>query len=332
VIFQPAIIALLLSSLVTAGMVAAASAFGLQVVRRWNISSGGEDQLRMERRTYLISTLLGFAFAVELASLLLFVFNADRMHSQFVGAMCAVGTLNANEWGFPTLYLKIANFLLAGVWLVLNHVDNRGFDYPLIRVKYGLLLVIAPLLLLEAGVQAAYFLNLKADVITSCCGSLFSADAKTVAAEMASLPPEASMAGFYAVLAATIAAGLVFLKTRKGALAFAGLTGLNFLVALGAVVSFISIYIYEHPHHHCPFDVIQAGYGYIGYGLYIPLFAATVMGLGVGAVAPFGGVASLATVAPEVTRHLARWGTVLLFLFALVATYAVASSNLILFE
>ncbi|MEO5336660.1 MAG: hypothetical protein H7841_07185 [Magnetospirillum sp. WYHS-4] len=331
-IFQPAIIALLLASLVTTAMVGAAAVFGLQVVRRWDIASGSEAQLRMERRTYLISTLLAFAFAVEIASLLLFVFNADRMHSQFVGAMCAVGTLNANAWGFPTVELKIVNFLLGGVWLVLNHVDNRGYDYPLIRVKYGLLLFIAPSLAAETSVQAAYFLNLKADVITSCCGSLFSSDAKSVAAETAALPPGPAMAGFYSILALTLAAGLAFLRWRRGALAFAGLAGINFLAALAAVISFISLYIYEHPHHHCPFDVIQSGYHYIGYGLYLPLFAATVLGLGVGAVAPFGGVASLAAVVPEVTRRLTATAVLLLALFGGVATYAVLASNLILFE
>ncbi len=62
-----------------------------------------EAQLLLERQTYLVSTVMAFVMAVELASLVLFVFNADRMSVMFVGAMCAVGTLNASVYGFPAL-------------------------------------------------------------------------------------------------------------------------------------------------------------------------------------------------------------------------------------
>ena len=55
--------------------------------------------------------------------------------------MCAAGTLNVNAYGYPTLVLKVLNCLLAGIWLILNHADNRADDYPLIRKKYALLLL-----------------------------------------------------------------------------------------------------------------------------------------------------------------------------------------------
>lgn len=66
-----------------------------------------------ERRTYLISTLLGFALGAELLSLLLFVQTAESLSSQFIGAMCATGVLNINHFGFPLL-LKIAVFFSGG--------------------------------------------------------------------------------------------------------------------------------------------------------------------------------------------------------------------------
>lgn len=331
-ILQPAIMALLLASAVTTVMVVAAAGFGLQVLRHWDLSSCSQRQLILERRTYLISTLLGFAFAIGLASLLLFVFNADRMATQFVGAMCAVGTLNANDYGFPAIQLKLVNFLLAGVWLVMNHADSLGWDYPLIRAKYRLLLVIAPAMMAETVVQALYFLGLDADVITSCCGSIFSAYARSVAAEMAALPPLPSMIGFYAVMAATMAVGLRFVYRQRGGILFAGMSAVAFAAAIMSMISFISIYIYEHPHHHCPFDVIQSGYGHIGYALYLPLFAATVLGLGVGATTPFATVPSLAGILPGVRRTQAGLAVALLALFVAVTTGAIATSNLVLLE
>ena len=49
------------------------------------------------------------------------------------------------------------------------------------------------------------------------------------------------------------------------------------MVSLAAMVSFISPYVYEMPSHHCPFDVLQSGYHWIGYPLYLLLGGGTPM-------------------------------------------------------
>lgn len=116
------------------------------MIRHWDITSGSERQLKLERRTYLVSTLLSLILATQLLALLLFVFNADSMAGMLVGAMCAVGSLNANVYGFPSLSAQIAAFFLAAVWLVIHHVDIQAPDYPLVRMKYALLLGMAPVL------------------------------------------------------------------------------------------------------------------------------------------------------------------------------------------
>ncbi len=97
-LFQPAIIALLLAAGLSCGHAGRrASPFAVQLIRHWDIDSGSERQLRLERLTYLFSTLLAFVMVAQLVSLLLFVFNADRLSVMFVGAMCAVGALNVND-------------------------------------------------------------------------------------------------------------------------------------------------------------------------------------------------------------------------------------------
>lgn len=327
---SPAILALLLAATVGLGLFTAAAGFGWQVVRRWDIRSGSELQLRLERQTYLVSTILAFVFATQLVALLLMVFNADRMAVQFVGAMCAVGTLNASPFGWPVMGLKILIFFLASTWLILNHVDTRGYDYPLTRLKYRLLLVILPIMALEAYLQLRYFLGLDPDVITSCCGSLFGADRETFAAELSGLPPAPAMGAFYGVLVLTIGVGVLALRQPRLSYLFGALSAAAFVVTIVAVLSFISLYVYEHPHHHCPFCLLKAEYHYLGYGLYLPLFAATALGLGVGAVHPFRQVASLRNVVPAVTRRLTLAATIGFGLVLLWSTYMVARSNLIL--
>ena len=185
---HPAILALSIASLLTCLMLIYAAWYGTRILEKWDLHSGSELQLELERRTYLISVILSYILVFQILSLFLYIFTADNLHSQFTGAMCAAGSLGVNSYGYPVLIMKIVNCLLAGVWLIVNHVDTRGYDYPLIKTKYGLLNILAPLILLEAVLQFAYFLNLKADVITSCCGSLFSTDKRSIAGEIAGLP------------------------------------------------------------------------------------------------------------------------------------------------
>ncbi len=332
-LFQPAIIALLLASGVAVAMLAAASPFAVQVIRQWDIASGSERQLALERRTYLFSTLAAFIMTVQLVALLLFVFNADRMSEMFVGAMCAVGALNVNPYGFPALIAQMAVFFLAASWLAVNHVDTRAPDYPLVRIKYALLLVLLPALLLSFGLQLKYFLGLKADVITSCCGSLFSGDAKGLAAEVASLKPLPAMFVFYGTIAVSTGLTFAHARTHRHAyLAAAAASAAAFAATLVGVLSFVSLYIYEHPNHHCPFCILKPEYGHQGYWLYVPLFAATASGLGIGALQPFRQVASLRGIVPAVSARLAGIATFGYLLVAAIASYFVLHSNLILIE
>jgi hypothetical protein len=329
-VVNTAIVALVIASAVAMVMLAYSAAFGWRLVRHWDLASGSELQVSLEQHTYLISTLVAFVLASEAASLLLFVHNADRMAPLFVGAMCAVGTLNTSAYGFPDLLLKILVFFMASVWLILHHLDTRGYDYPLTRLKYRLLLAILPFVLVEAYLQLRFFLALDTDVITSCCGRLFGAGRDDVAAELAGLPPAPTLAAFYGVMTVTLAAGLAAHRWPRMGYLYALLTAVAFAVSLVAIVSFVSLYVYEHPHHHCPFCLLKADYAYQGYLLYGPLFAATALGLGAGAVRAFARVESVREVVPGLARRLTNISLGLLVFFSLWVTYLVAGSGLIL--
>ncbi|MBK7813104.1 MAG: hypothetical protein IPJ52_01725 [Rhodocyclaceae bacterium] len=331
-ILQPAIIALLLASLVSVAMLLAAAPFAAQVIRHWDIKSGSERQLRLERRTYLFSTLTMFVMATQLAALLLFVFNADKMSEMFVGAMCAVGTLNVNPFGFPALVAQMAVFFLAAAWLAINHVDTRAPDYPLVRIKYAALLALLPAVALVLGLQLAYFLDLKANVITSCCGSLFSEDTKGLSGDLAALPPVPAMAIFYIGMGTAIALAAWHGLRRNAGYLVALASSVAFVVAIAGILAFVSLYLYEHPHHHCPFCILKPEYGHQGYLLYVPLFVATAAGIGAGAIQPFRGVASLRDIVPNVSARLATVAAIGFAIVTAVASTMVARSNLILIE
>ena len=326
-IFHPAILALCASSVLIGFMVLYSAFYGVQILRGWDIESGSEQQLILERKTYLVSTLLTYLLGFELLSLFLYVFTADQLHPFFVGAMCAAGTLYVNGYGYPTLLLKVANFLLAGLWLILNHADNQGYDYPLIKKKYGLLLFLAPLILAEAFLQANYFFRLKPDIITSCCGSLFSKGTDTLTSEVSLLPIRPMEAIFFLAMTATLFSGVVFLWKRRGGSLFSILSGATLIVSLASVLSFVSVYLYELPTHHCPFCLLQGEYGCIGYPLYLALLGGTVSGMGVGILMPFQGIRSLSRAIPSIQRRLALLSVVLFLLFTAIVTYTILFSN-----
>ncbi len=329
-VFHPAIFALLVGSVLISAMLCYSAYHGLHILKSWNITSGSELQLNLERRTYLISTLVTYAFAFQLISLFLFIFTADHLHTLFVGAMCAAGSLNVNDFGYPTVILKTVNFLLAGLWLILNFTDNRAYDYPLIKKKYLFLLLITPAIVIEAIIQARYFIEMKPNIITSCCGTLFSVDAEGVTSGIVALPLLPVSAGFYAIIALTAGLGIYFYIKGRGAYLFSLASTGAFILSIVALVSYISLYIYELPTHHCPFDILQANYNFVGYPIYVCMLGSAVSGMGVGLIAPFKKIKSLVQVIPAVQQRLTLTSLICNLIFLGIVVFSVISSNLTL--
>ena len=315
---HPGILALLLASGLVSLLLAAAGWQGWRILRGWDLRSGSEGQLDLERRTYLVSTLVANALVIQILSLFLFIFTADGLHTQFVGAMCAAGSLAADPFGYPTLLAKIATCLLAGVWLILHRADTQGYDYPLIRPKYLLLLILVPLVLTETWLQARYLMGLKADVMTSCCGSLFGQGRQGFAAELAGLPHRIMQPVFWSTFVALLVAGLVLVRRRRGAALFSLLSLAFLLVSVASLISFFCLYIYELPTHHCPFCLLQREYGFVGYPLYGTLLVGAISGLGVGVLAPFSGRGSLNGILPRMQARLAWVALGMAALFTLI--------------
>lgn len=328
-IFQPAALALLFAASLNALLLAGAGVFALGLLRHWNPASGSERQIALERRTHLVATLVGLSLLMSLPALALFVHTADAMAPFFTGAMCAVGSLKVNAWGLPALYAMLAGFFVAAAWLVLNHLDNLGWDTPLIHSKYRLLLFLAPLAAAQAVLLWRYFLALEPEVITSCCGSLFGPAASGVGAELASLPADLAEPCFFAVLLATFVAGAVFLVSGRFGRAFGVLAALNFPVSLAAIVAFIAPYIYEQPNHHCPFCLLQAEHGHAGWVLYPLLFLGTAAGVGAGLAAALR-KDSLKEEAPRVAARLAWLALAALGGFCVAVAAYVWRSNLVM--
>jgi hypothetical protein len=314
-------------------MVFYAAVTGAIVLYRWDFSSSSQYQLSLERKTYLVSTLVNYGLAFQVASAVLFVYTVDDIHQLFVGAMCATGSLNANPIGWYALLSKISVLFLSGFWLALNYVDLRLEESPYIKLRYGLLIGLFPFLVLDLILQLAYFLGLDPAIITSCCGSLFGGDSDSVASSVASVPVVPAMIGFY-----MLGAGLIFLSVTvlyffsdMLRYLYAVLSGAFFVVSIGSIISFVSIYIYELPTHHCPFDMLQSGYSFIGYPLYFTLFFAVFFGMLPGLFCPLKRNKAMDTMVSTMEKRWIYWCLGNTVCFMLLVTYAIYFSNLTLF-
>jgi len=315
-ILHPGVISLLVGSGIVILMILYSSLLGLKILKKWDIISSSSEQLYLERKTYLLSTIMNYVLGFEILSALLFIYTVDDIHRIFVGAMCATGSLNANPVGWNVLYTKIAILFLSSTWIALNYMDQRAEDYPLVRFKYKMLLFMAPLIAMDAYFQTSYFLGLKPDIITSCCGALFSEGSSGIASSLSSLPLKPMMYLFYICIFLFLIFALLSIKYESSIFRY-GLCLISFMlfpVSIASIVSFISLYFYELPTHHCPFDILQKGYYFIGYPIYGTLFSGVFFGMITGLFDPLKKIGSLKGFIHKLQK---RW-TMLSILFILI--------------
>lgn len=305
-LLSPAVLALLGGSALICTVALLAAGAGVTVVYGWKPDDWGRRQLAREHRMLLVEAALRVALGSQLLSLVLFVVTVDRLHPLFPGAMCAAGTLAASVYGYPVLTVKVAVFLLCGLWLIANRATPAAASTMLVRAKHLSVPAVAAALLLENVLQIRYFLDLDPEILTSCCATIFGEDAEGLAAGVATLPAGPSRAAFFAAAALVLVAGLRLLLRQSGAWLFALLTVILGAVSLEAVLSWVAPAYYELPTHHCPFCLLSPEAGYVGYPLYLFLAVAVISGMGSGLVRGLRRLDPSAPVEPGAERRLCR--------------------------
>ena len=131
-------IALIICGLVVLFLMGYAARSGIRVLLFWDPESDSNRQIRLENEIWLTSTLVEYALGVQVVSLIVFVLAADYFSQSIVGAMCATGSLLANDFGVPALIVKIGGVFFYGFWIVLHQLDIRSEKYPLVRLEIRL--------------------------------------------------------------------------------------------------------------------------------------------------------------------------------------------------
>lgn len=268
--------ALLVPSLLSALFGLYAADVGMAVLRRWDPSSPSAGQAALERRHLLVSAGFPVVAVWKWISPFFFVRAADGLHPRLTGAMCAAGVLNATPFGYPALIASVVGALGCGLWLTLGPADNGPPGFPLIRVRYALTLVLAPVLLSEAAFLAGFLIRFDHRIIAACCSLQFtpsSGDWFGTLSALAPIPAAFLYFGSVGLACFVCLAGIIRGKAGVPAI----LAGLWLpAAALAGITGFVAPYYYELPTHHCPFCLLQAPYHGVGYALYAALGAASV--------------------------------------------------------
>jgi len=272
-LLNPQVLVYLLSESLLWVLLAIAAGVSVHILLRWDFESYSEEQYALERRAYLVMTILVMVFALKFLLLPYFAFILDRLSDQVPGAMCAAGVISANDLGLPLLFLKLLILFLMILWMTINHYDLEAKRYPWFRLKSALFLLIFLLVSAELWMDWNYFLRIDLHKVVSCCSALFGqlegANPLPFGLDIPRL-----LLLFYLLYA--VAAFSILL--RQYGLQIASL-GLFVFVAYYAVVYFFGTYIYELPTHKCPFCMLQKEYGYVGYLIWGSLFGGVFLGL-----------------------------------------------------
>ena len=324
-------IALLICTSATLFLVGLASITAVRIIHYWDADSDSERQIDLEGRTWLAAALVESGLAVQFLSLFLLVLAATDFSEMIAGAMCATGSFLANEYGTKSLYVKIAGLFLYGFWIVLHRLDLRSEFSPLIRIKFIYLLILLPYLFFDSFYLIAYLYNLEPDIITSCCGVIFSDKAIQTNFLLLDISTEMVVGGFYLLAGVVmvmgwILAGRIRKKTAVPVVVHIGygiLVTLFFILSLITITIYFSSYIYAMPYHNCPFDILHKEYNYIGYPIYFTLFSAAFLGTTSAAVAPLYNKPGLAAPLCRYQQFAMSKASILVVIYVILITYPV---------
>lgn len=323
-------IALIVSSIAALFLAGGTVPTAIRVLRFWDTGADTARQIELENETWLSALLVEYGMVLQLMSLLLLVLAADSYSEILVGAMCATGAFLANGYGIPLLLLKILGIFLYGFWIVLHRLDISSEYLPLTRIKYYYLLFLVPLLFVDMILLVLYLVQLKPDIITSCCGVVFGSATGDGTNLIGPMPVQMIMAFFYGLAALLIGVSLIMLTrlargkipaSKTAGILFSLLWIIFFSLSLLVITAVISSYIYQMPFHRCPFDILKKEYGYVGYLIYVPLFAATFFGMSTGATTLFSTMPGLQEAVGALQKHSLRICLVLLPLFLMVVSW-----------
>ena len=259
----------------------------IKIAIHWDFNKSTKEQYRLEKESFLVSTIIKYIFILKISLFLFFIFTLDKISDLITGAMCASGVITATSYGVYLLAIKLFNIYIFGLWLSISYLDTKREDLPYTKIKFELFIVAYLFFIIELILMWLMFSSIDIDKIVSCCGTLFSSSAQSPIGDIIRIEPTILLTIFY------ITSLLLFIFYKHRIKYLLAVTNILFIIiSIITLISFFGTYIYELPTHHCPFCFLQKDYYYIGYLIYTLLFIGSFNGLNSGVMEALGEDAS----------------------------------------
>lgn len=273
-LLTPEVLTILILNGIFALLGVVAFVLSIRIYLGWNIDSTLPLQYKLEKESFLASTIIKYIFSIKVPLFLFFVFALDKISNVITGAMCAAGVVDATQIGMSLIVLKIINLYLFAYWLRVHSQDMTDKNQPYTKLKFGLFIGLFFLFMVEIVLETVMFSSIEINKMVSCCGSIYSSSSTSAISTLFTLDTSLLLALFYGNYLLIIL--FYFLKNRY---IFTLLNIIFIPVSLISLILFFGTYIYELPSHHCPFCYLQSDYYYVGYFIYFLLFIGTFYGL-----------------------------------------------------
>lgn len=342
-LLEPWVLLRLVAGVVACALFARGALTAQKVLRHFDVHRATEGQLALEKRMELGATFVRIGAVVQVATLALTVLSADRLSRDVRGAMCAYGVFDSAEGGFRSLAATTIAAIFAGVLTQIYAFDGRVRAFDLARPLSALTLAMFPVSLVDLWLAFEFFGKIDLTVVASCCSvrldSLVApSDTSLVHASSSSTRTLATALAIVGVIAAIVVSWSASRSPTKKRVAVAGLVSLvAWPFAFAASVLEVAPHVFEVPQHVCPFCLLRADAGGIGYFLYGAMFASVVWVAGAAASALLSRSSAttdaLAVFARlRLRRGAVAWMVVLALGVLPVVRYAIVSGGASLFR
>jgi hypothetical protein len=244
-----------------------ASFFSMIFLKNWDFSKTTGYQYGLEKRSYLINTIIYFTLIVKLFLMGFFIYTVDSLSNIIPGAMCAAGVFNANGYGYILLCIKVIVLFLSFLWLSVNSLDLKAKNFPYFQIKTVVFLIIVLFAMGEMTLNILFFTNLSTESLATCCSVLYDTS------KTSPIPFSLSIQNLIILFYLLYFGSVVF--NYKKYLWLGSFTNIVLgYIGYYALIYFFGTYVYELPTHNCPFCMMQKEYTFIGYFIFISLFFA----------------------------------------------------------
>lgn len=225
--------------------------------RTWKACMPCEKQYVLEKKVYLVITLLCLGLSARIFMIPMWFFTLQSLIPLVPGAMCMTGVhlLDTPVSAFATI-LKFFIPLAIIYWLTLNAADRRIETQPFVKRKLMLVALLAILMLAESFLDM-HFLGSIRPRIVSCCTSVFDIP-RLVAIKLIRQSGMIWVASFCLSLAIALVSSILRTAAKTAVRAISAFSSLAALVSFVFVLhTKVSPLMLDAPYHQCVFCLWQ---------------------------------------------------------------------------